>query len=65
MNKDLIVIVLKIVVAIASAILAVLGANALTACTAYRSAESYGKTTITVADTTYIDHKGTYNIKVK
>lgn len=65
MEKSVLILVLKIVVAVASAVLAVLGANVLSSCTAYRSAESHGKTVITVVDTTYIDHKGTYNIQVK
>ncbi len=65
MNKDLVTLILKIVVAIATAILGAIGVSVVSSCTAYRSADSYGRTTITVVDTTYIDHKGTYNISVK
>ena len=65
MDKDLIIVLLKIVGYAVAAILGYLTTVSLCSCTAYRSSESYGKTTITVVDTTYIEHRGNYNIQVK
>lgn len=38
---------------------------AFAACSAYRTVESYGKTSIVVVDTTTVEHRGNYNLKLK
>lgn len=58
MTKDKIILILKIVVAVATAILSVLGASALSSCSTSHSIDGYGHTTIITTDTTNIVHKG-------
>ncbi len=65
MEKSIILTIIKIIVAVLTAILGVFGVESLTSCTAYRSADSHGTTSIIVIDTTYIDHRGNYNINIK
>lgn len=65
-KKDLLVLVLKIVVAVATAILGVLGISAMSSCTTARSYyESKGNGTIVVTDTTHVSHGGTLKIQIK
>ena len=65
MNKEFVILVLKIVVAVATAILGILGASSLSSCSAYRTVESQGKTVIVITDTTTVDHRGNYNLKIR
>lgn len=65
MDRELIITILKIVGYAVAALLSYFTAISLVSCSAYRSADSYGKTTIIVTDTTVIDHKGTYDVKIK
>ena len=62
MSKDVIILILKIIIAVASAILGILGVSSLTSCTVYRSFESSGITRIVTIDTTNINHSGSLNI---
>ncbi len=63
MNKDTFTFVLKIVVAIATAILTVLGAQALTSCAAKHYIDVKGHGTVITVDTTIINHSGYLNSK--
>lgn len=60
-NKTLKQLLIAILVAICSAIVAF-----FTSCAAARyDSKSYGRTTISTVDTTYIYHDGTLSIKIK
>lgn len=66
MKKDIFIFVLKIIVAVATAILGVLGVSSLASCAAAQSyTQSKGKAVITVNDTTIIEHGGLLNVKIK
>lgn len=65
MNRATFVLILKIVAAVATAILTVLGASSMAACAAYHAVESKGRTVIVVVDTTTVDHHGSYDIRIK
>ncbi len=62
MNKDVIILVLKCIIAIASALLGVFGVASLSSCTAQRNVESIGTTRIIVTDTTVVNHTGNYSL---
>ena len=63
MNKDNIITILKILVAVLSAILSVLGASALCSCTGSHIIDGVGKTTIVTVDTTTVVHQGILKTK--
>ena len=63
MNKETVILIIKIIVAILTAILGVLGVASFSACTMERTSDAVGRTTILIADTTWIDHRGSYQIK--
>ena len=62
MSKDVFILALKIIIAVASAILGILGVSSLSSCTVYRTFESTGVTRIVTIDTTNINHSGSLNI---
>lgn len=57
-TRNLITLILKIVVAIATAILGVLGANALASCSVNHAIDATGRAVIVTTDTTVINHDG-------
>lgn len=63
MSKDTCIFILKIVVAVASAVLTVLGASALTSCAVKHYIDVRGRGTVITTDTTYINHNGYLNSK--
>lgn len=63
MNKDIFTFVLKLVVAIATAILTVLGTQALTSCAVKHNIDVKGRGTVITVDTTIINHSGYLNSK--
>lgn len=65
MKRDTVILVLKIVAAVATAILSVIGASSMAACAAYHAVESKGRTVIVVVDTTTVDHHGNTSIRIK
>lgn len=58
-KKDLATIVLKTIIFLCSALLAVLGVSAVTSCAYARNTAVNGRATIVTIDTTYIDHTST------
>lgn len=58
MNKSVVTLILKIVVAVATAILSVLGANTLASCSVNHAIDGYGRAVIVTTDTTVINHQG-------
>lgn len=63
MSKKTLIFVLKLIVAIVTAVLSVLGASALTSCSVSKSVESVGKATIVTTDTTIVSHSGYLKFK--
>lgn len=57
-KKDIIIIVLKVVIYACTAILAVLGVQAMTSCSVSRSVNVDGRATVITNDTTYVTHGG-------
>lgn len=57
-SRELTIFILKIVVAVATAVLGVLGASALSSCTVTHSVDAQGKAVIITTDTTVINHNG-------
>lgn len=55
-KKDFLIILLKVVIYACTSILAVLGVSAITSCTASRSVDVFGKSTIVTVDTTIVNH---------
>lgn len=55
-KKDICFIILKVVIYACTLALGVLGASALTSCSASRNVDVVGKTTIVTVDTTHINH---------
>lgn len=64
MSKDVLILVLKCIIAIASAILGVLGVASFSSCTASRNVSSLGVTRVVTIDTTVVSHSGCYNLKL-
>lgn len=64
-KKQILSIVLKLVVAIAVAVGAVFGITVMSSCSAYKSADAQGKTTIVTVDTTNIHHSAGFSINIK
>lgn len=63
MKKNIFMFFLKIVVAVASAILTVLGASSLTSCAVKHYIDVRGRGTVVTCDTTIINHNGFLNSK--
>lgn len=57
--------VIKVLLYALTLIASYFGVSSLASCTAYRSVDSVGRSRIVFADTTYISHKGCYNLKFK
>lgn len=58
MSKEVITTILKIIVAVCTAILGVLGVYSVTACTVAHNLDSVGRAVIITNDTTVINHGG-------
>jgi hypothetical protein len=56
-KKEILIIALKVIIYVCSAILAVFGVSAMTSCSTSKDVDIYGKTTIVSTDTTYINHR--------
>lgn len=66
MDKSKLVILLKVLAAVIAGILSVLTVACVSSCSSARHyTESKGHTTILVTDTTYINHSGVLNLKLK
>lgn len=65
MKKETTIFVLKLVVAVATAILGVLGASSLVSCDVHKYIESKGKAVIVTVDTTIVNHDGSITFKSK
>lgn len=63
MKHETIIFILKIIVAICTGILSVLGVCAFSSCSSVQTLERVGRTTILTTDTTYINHNGNISIK--
>lgn len=63
-SKDVLILVLKCIVAIATAILGILGVASVSSCSASRNVTSLGVTRIVTTDTTVVNHSGCYNLKL-
>ena len=57
--------VIKVLLYALTLVASYLGVSSLTSCSAYRSVDSVGRTRIVVVDTTFVSHKGSYNLKFK
>ena len=57
--------VIKVLLYALSLIASYFGVSSLMSCTAYRSVDSVGCSRIVVVDTTFVSHKGSYNLKFK
>lgn len=58
MKREIIIIVLKVIIAIATAILGVLGVTSFASCSVGHSVYGDGRATIITTDTTIIQHDG-------
>ena len=56
-KKDFLIVLLKVVVFAATALLSVFGVSTLTSCTTSKSVDIVGRTHIFTVDTTTVDHK--------
>ena len=56
-KKDFLIVLLKVVVFAATALLSVLGVSTLTSCNTSKSVDIVGRTHIYTTDTTTVDHK--------
>lgn len=63
MNKHVVILVLKIIIGVCTAVLSVLGASTLVSCQVSKSIQSKGHTRIYTVDTTNVYHSG--NLKFK
>lgn len=63
MNKEVLKIIIKVLIYALGLIGSALGITALASCTASRSVDGVGKTTIITTDTTYIHHNGALKTK--
>lgn len=63
MNKNTFTFILKMVVALATAILTVLGTQVFTSCAAKHYIDVNGRGTVITSDTTIITHTGYLNSK--
>lgn len=60
MTKEILKIVIKVLIYALGLIGSYLGISALTSCTSSRAVEFYGRGTVILQDTTYIDHSSDY-----
>lgn len=58
MNKEILVIIVKIILYAVGLFAAYFGVSVLTSCSASHSVQSTGRTTIVVTDTTFVNHGG-------
>lgn len=65
MKKEVLKIIIKVLIYALGLIGSYLGIQTLTSCSASRSVDSNGLTKIVVTDTTYVNHRGKYNLKIK
>ena len=63
MNKEILKIIVKVLIYALGLIGSALGITALSSCSASRSVDGVGKTTIIITDTTYIHHNGVLKTK--
>lgn len=63
MNKEVLKIVVKVLIYALGLIGSALGIATLSSCSASRSVDGVGKTTIITTDTTYIHHNGVLKTK--
>ena len=57
--------VIKVLLYALTLIASYFGVSSLTGCTAYRSTDSVGRSRIVIVDTTFVSHKGSFNLKFK
>lgn len=62
-KKEIISLVLKIIIAVCTIIGAALGVNVLSSCSASKSVQANGKTTIVTTDTTTVLHCGSISLQ--
>lgn len=62
-RKEIIALVLKIIIAVCTIIGAALGVNVLSSCSASKSVDVQGKTTVVTVDTTTVVHCGNISIQ--
>lgn len=64
-KKEILSLALKLVVAIACAVGAVFGISVMSSCSAYKSSDAFGRTSIVTVDTTNVSHSAGFSIKIK
>lgn len=57
--------VIKVLLYALTLIASYFGVSSLTSCSTYHSVDSAGRTRVVIVDTTFVSHKGNYNLKFK
>lgn len=63
MDKEILKIVIKVLIYALGLIASALGITAIASCSTAHSIDGFGKTTIIMTDTTYINHNGVLKTK--
>lgn len=64
-KKEILSIVLKIIVGVAVAVGAAFGLSVMSSCSAYKSADASGHTTIVTVDSTFVNHSAGFSVSIK
>ena len=64
-KKNLLTVVLRTIFALITAVGAVYGITLLSSCSAYKTADAVGRTSIVTVDTTVVNHLAGFSVSIK
>lgn len=64
-KKEILSVVLKLIVGIACAVGAAFGISVLSSCSAYKTADASGHTSIVTVDSTFVNHSAGFSVSIK